>query len=288
MPTPVKKASKAAAKPAVKRQARSSSRPAAIVPVSAEGKYVRMLIYGDPGSGKSVLAGTSPRALMLVNDPDEVSSPALHGSTADRWHVADYADLTDAIEYLRHGGTADYDWVWFDNATLFQEQGMDQIMVDLVARRETRNQFIPDKPEYLENQNRLGTAIRVLKGLPINFGITAHVMRVEDEDGKVVYMPLFQGGQGALSQKICGYMGLVGYMSSVRVRDPKGSKKVIVERRLLTDKRSKYYAKDRYSSSPSGSFVNTTIPDIMKAIGNRRVPVAKKSSSSTTKKRSTT
>lgn len=284
MPKPAKKVAKKTG--AVQRVAKASSRPEAIKPVSAEGKFIRFLLYGEPGCGKSVLAGTSPKALILCNDPDEVSSPALHGSTADRWHVPDYLELTEAIEYLRHGGTNDYDWVWFDNATLFQEQGMDQIMVDLVAAKSHRNQFIPDKPEYLENQNRLGTAIRVLKGLPINLGITAHVMRTEDEDGKVVYQPLFQGGQGAFSQKICGYMGVVAYMSARTVKDEK-TKKVSVERTLLTEKRSKYYAKDRYSSSPTGRFVNPTIPEIVSAIhGKRGGTVAKKSSSITTKKRS--
>lgn len=267
-------------KSAARRAQKVQSRPEAIVPVSAEGAYLRVLVHGEPGVGKSVLAGTCPKALMLVNDPDETSSMAIHGSTADRWHIKDYNDLTDAYEFLSHGGTNDYEWVWIDNGTLIQEQGMDQIMIDLVIAKPHRNQWIPDKAEYMENQSRFGTLIRNFKGLDINLGITAHTMRTEDEDGKVVYLPMFQGGQGAFSQKICGYMGCVFYMQTV-VKDGR-SKRI-----LYTDKRSKFYAKDRYSAL-GGRVENPDFPSIMKKIeaARRHEQAAAKSSSSTTKKRS--
>lgn len=245
--------------PRTGRQARVSDRPAAIMPVSAEGTYIRMLIHGEPGVGKSVLAGRSPNALMLVNDPDETSSMAMHGSTADRWHVQDYGDLTEAYDFLLHGGTNDYDWVWIDNATLVQEQGLDQIMADLVAAKPHRNQFIPDKAEYGENQNRLGTLIRQFKGLPINFGIVAHTERQEDDDGKILYLPMFQGGQGKLSHKICGYMGCVFYMSTALKNGER-------QRVLLTDRRSKYLCKDRYSTYESGRVINPDMPTMLKQI----------------------
>lgn len=266
---------------APRKQARVKDRPEAIIPVGMSDTYLRTLVYGEPGVGKSVLAGTCPKALMLVNDVDEVSSAALHGSTADRWHIRDYNDLTEAIDYLTHGGTEEYEWVWLDNGTLIQEQGMDQIMSDLVLAKPHRNQYIPDKAEYMESQSRFGTAVRLLKNLPINLGITAHAMRTEDDDGKVVYLPMFQGGQGAFSQKICGYMGGVYYMTAVSKKEG-GTK-----RTLYTDKRGKFYAKDRYSAL-GGKLEDPDFPTIIRKIEEARNKgnPSSKSSTRTNKKRS--
>ena len=258
-----------------------ATRPKAIMPVKGSESHYKFMIYGKPGSGKTVLAGTSPNALLLLNDDDEATSADIMGSTADKWVVRDYGDLNEAYEYLRHGGTEGYEWLWLDNATLFQEQGMDQIMLDLVSEKAHRNQFVPDKAEYLENQNRLGTFVRQFKSLPINFGMTAHVMRSEDDDGKVEYLPLFQGGQGALSQKFCGYMGLVGYYTTAR-------KDGQTQRTLITDKRGKYYAKDRYDAF-GGKILEPTIPEMVKAIEAKRATAqpAKPARRRTTKKTTT-
>lgn len=214
-------------------------RPAAIVPLADDNHFINMIVYGEPGVGKSALAGTSSNSLILANDKDETTSAAIRGSKAHKWVISDYDDLTKAVEYLQHEGYRDYDWVWIDNATLFQEQGMSDIMADVVAAKPHRNQWVPDKAEYQINQNHLSDLIRRIKNTPMHFGMTAHSMRMEDEDGKVVYKPRFQGGQGALSDKFCGWMNVVAYMTSVKVEGG-------TRRTLLFEKSGKFYAKDRF------------------------------------------
>lgn len=236
------------------------ARPRAIVPV-AENTFVRWMNYGEPGSGKSKLAGTSPKALILANNKDETVS--MRGSTAQMWHIQDLADATEAYEYLRHEGHKEFDWLWVDNGTLFQEQNMDTIMADLVAAKPHRDKYVPDKAEYMKNQNQVGKLIRDIIHLPMNVGITAHVMNYDDEDTEdpATKMPLFQGGQGAFSQKICGYMNLVTYMG---VRRAKGA----TERYLITEKSAQIYAKDRYMVLPR-RIVNPSVPAIMAVLGDK-------------------
>lgn len=224
------------------------------MPVSSDQSYINMIVYGDPGVGKTVLAGTSPNCLILEGD-DGSESAAIHGSKADKWPMRDWRDMEEAYEYLRHEKHG-YKWVWLDSITLYQERGLDNIMEDLVAKKPHRSLYLPDKGEYGENMRRMAMWVRNMKPLPFNFGITAHAMRTEDDDGKVVYLPAIQGVN--MPQKICGYMGVVGYMT-VRRSNNKD------ERILVTSKTAKYYAKDRFSAL-GGRIINPTVPQIEKLV----------------------
>ncbi len=238
-----------------------ANRPTAIVPVAKiDNPFARLLIYGDPGCGKTPLVGTSPRGLILNADPYGTVSAALTGSKCDRWDVRDHNDLDEAYQFFRHGGCDDYSWVWLDNATLFEERGLDSIMEDLIKSGKThRKVYLPDRPEYGQNQNRIKLWVRGMTDLPINFGITAHVMRVEDEDGNSIMKPSIQGAQGKVSDTVCGYMGMVGYMYQVR-------KDGETRRGLQVFKDSKRVAKDRYGAVPNGKIFNPTIPKLEELI----------------------
>lgn len=207
--------------------------------MGSEDPHHRLMIYGEPGVGKTVFAGTSPKALILTNDDAETISAAAMGSNADVWVCESYSEIDEAWEYLRHEGHKSYDWVWVDNLTLLQDQSMDAIMLELVARNPSRNRWVPDQHEYLVNQNRLSTTVRNFKKLPMNVGFTAHVMKSEDRDGKILYLPMLQGGKGELSQKICGLCNMVGYLAQ---RTKEGKSKRI----LYIEKKGRYLAKGRY------------------------------------------
>lgn len=241
--------------------------------------HVNMMLYGEPGVGKSVFAGTAPNALILANNPDETVS--MVDSDADVWHVPDYHALSDAVEYVWHEGHSDYEWVWFDNGSLFQEQGMDQIMDDAVAAKPHLNRWIPDRPQYLTNQNRLGLMIRRLTMAPINFGMTAHVQRVEDDDGRTILLPAFQGGQGLFAQRLCGYMNVVGYMKAVSSKD--GGEK----RYIYTRKTAKFQAKDRFRAlEPKEE--GLTVPILMQKIGSKGTPPSRAKRTARKRTRKTT
>lgn len=234
------------------------ARPAAIRPMGQEDKHHRMMVYGEPGAGKTVFAASAEKALIVTNDSAETISAAAMGSTADVWVAPTYEDIDQVFEYLRHEGHKEYDWVWIDNITLLQDQAMDRLMEELVAEKPHRNRWVPDQHEYLVNQSRLSTMVRSFKKLPMHVGYTAHVMKTEDNDGKVLYLPMIQGGQGALSQKICGYMNIVGYMQTYRKDDE-------TKRRLLLEKQGKFHAKGRYPGM-QGRLEDPSVPALEKAM----------------------
>lgn len=229
-----------------------------IRPIAMEQRYLNVIIYGDPGVGKTPLIGTTAKGLILDADIG-TESAALQGSKCDVWTVETWQDIFDAYEHLRHGGVDDYDWVWLDSATLMQEAGMDDIMEDVVANKPHRDPDVPDRHEYLKNQQRILKFVRHMKGLPINFGMTAHPMRIEDDDGEVTYMPMITGKQGGLSKQICGYMNVVGHLRIVESKKSGQTHQV-----LATKRRGKYYAKDRFGVI--GEMKDPTIPKLMSKV----------------------
>lgn len=249
------------------------ARPRAIVPVSTERNFLRICIYGKPDAGKTVLAGTSPKCLILANDVDEVASAARFGSKADMWHVPDWDEMEKAAEWVRLEGVNEYEFVWVDNGTLFQDQGLEDTLLNAKQVLEGRqSKWVPDRPQYLVNQNRLAALIRLFKSMPIHFGITAHEMRVEYADGTEELMPAFPGTAGQYAQKICGYMNVIGHLES---RWLKGG---IYEANLRVRHKTGVMAKDRYHAlgiSVKNPNIETMIADIRKVLptlGQRVAP----------------
>ncbi len=236
-------------------------RPQAIVPVSQENNYIRWLLYGDPGCGKTVFISKNPRTLILDGDGgDATASAKIQGSTAHKWKMEDWDDMNEAYEYVRHQGCKDYDWVWLDSVTLFQETGLYDIMQNLVVVKHHRKVYLPDKGEYGENMTRLTQWVRAMKAVDINFGITAHVLRVESEDEPPINMPFVQGRN--MPTKISGHMGLVTYMGVRRLEAG------AIERFLLPQKTAKFYGKDRYDALGK-RVVNPNIVECVKKVQAR-------------------
>lgn len=234
------------------------ARPRAIKPIKRTENFINWCNYGEPGVGKSVLAGSSPKALILANDSDEISSPAEWGSNADVWVLSTLEDFVEAYEYMRMEGCQKYEWVWLDNLTLHQDQFMDALMEELVKRKPNRSRWVPDMYEYLVVQNQVATYVRYFKALPVHFGWTAHVMSAEDNTGNDVFLPMIQGKQGEVSQKLCGYMNLVSYMKVVK----KGGKE---QRKIYFNKRGSFYAKSRFRGL-QGEMSDPTVTKVMDAV----------------------
>lgn len=245
-----------------------AGKPEAIKPL-ADGlsRYGRWMIYGDPGVGKTPLAATAPNALILDADHG-LESAVMEGAGGETWQIDDYNDATEAMEYLRHGGHKSYEFIVLDSGTIFQERGMDHIMADLVAAKPHRVEWLPDKGEFYQNQQRTSKFIKDLVSLPVNVIVTAHTMMGDRElaDGSVTtwMMPSFQGRGIGLSIKICTYMSIVAHLHTVPSKKKPGNEYPV----LSTRRKDGWYAKDRYGVI--GTMARPTIPKIVQAIEAKR------------------
>lgn len=277
MPTPPAKKSaspvKAAAKkvPAAKRASGAPAimartpgpapaKPPQIVPIgTGTGEYPRILIYGEPGTFKTLLTDSAPNALMLEADHGDTSAWRM-GSTNEKWTIDDWEDATDALSWLYMGGYKHYEWLSLDTITMFQDSGLFNIMDDLVAdpSKGHRKVWAPDKGEYGQNMNRLNRYVRDLVRLPIPVICTAHMMWESDQEGEYRFMPAVQGKN--MSPKICAYFDLIGHMS-IKVVD--GAERPV----FSTLKEEKFYTKDRFMVI--GRMVDPTVPKILERMSHR-------------------
>lgn len=219
------------------------------------GKKIKILVYGIPGAGKSVLAGTSPGRVLILRPPTDHLDSLPAGSAVDEWVMSDWDDMTEATEYLRHEGGKDYDWVWVDSISLLQDHTLDHVWADAVARKPTRAEYGVDKGEYGINMSRLGEWFRHVVGADqFNFGVTAHPFETVDLESEPVMMPWVQGKQ--MSEKICGYMNVVGRLF---VKDGK--------RILETEHKGLYWAKDQLGI---GRVLEPTMPKVLAKVSKAK------------------
>ena len=246
------------------------ARPRSIHAIAdAELSTINLLIYGHPGEGKTPLWGTGGERLLLMDSDNGYESAIAAGSKAHRAPATTYNEMEELYDYMKNGGGCDdFDWVVWDSLTLFQDRSMmDDLMEDAHASNENQDRWVPSKRQYFIDHNRIGSLVRQFVALPINFGISCHVMVDTDpSDGQTIWMPAVQGKN--MASKVSGYMNVVALLGTIQP-DLKKDPKAKPVKRLLTAREGKFYARDRFGAL--GHHVdNPTIPGITERINEYR------------------
>ena len=255
---------------------------------------IQMLVHGPPGIGKTSLIGTGGKdyKTLIIRPPTDHTDPIL-GSGCKEWVVKFWEEmLEDVIPYLQHEGE-EWDWVWLDSVSAWQQFGLDDIWQQTIDRRPDRKNGPIDKGEYGLNMTRILQWIRIVSGISMtgafHFGITAWSEELWDETKqRDILKPWVQGKM--MSDSVMGYMNLVAYMEQIK------GKRVL--RFDLTDD---YYGKDQFSPKggpyafPNARLREPTMPKIMTACeavraaksngGVRRRKSSSKKSTSTKRRR---
>lgn len=211
------------------------------------------LVYSDPGTGKTVLGGTTPDALIIATEGGTISAKR-HGSTADVARPATWNEFYELVRWGKNDGDPDHKWWVIDTLTEAQSMLMTQLLVDGKAQRASRDLDKPELQDWGIYQNRFKRVVKALNSMPMNILYLAHSMADEDEEGEPIVLPAIGGKNGTndpttMSKWVCGTQEFYGHL---KVRKVEGKE----VRRLILKRSGPYFGKDRYGIAGRNGYID--------------------------------
>jgi hypothetical protein len=270
--------------------------------------YVKLLVYGAIGTGKTRLAATAPNVLFGNSESGTLS---ISGKDIDAYDIDSFLDLNDLAEFLQEhcilrdklrrgikvGASAKqlnavkdqiwnlahtqdeprngveptlYDSVVIDSLTDLQKKSLDEIMND--AKRLEKHD--PDKAnleDYGKNTTQVRRVCRFFRDLPMNVTFVCLPADDKEDSGEPIVRPLLTP---KLAEEVMGYVDVVGYLFVKKAKDE--NDKIILQRRLLVQQYDKFRAKIRVPEGvePPMTIIDPTFQKIYDVvIGESRLSI---------------
>lgn len=147
-----------------------------------ENMHVKTLIYGAPGTGKTVFAGSFPKPCIIDCENGWKSIMAVHGYTPSVVSVKNKEDLVNAYKELE-SGEHDFQTVIIDSLTDLNQY----ITNDVLARNPTRRRDSKDVPamlDYNEAGRIMEKMIYLFRDLPMHVVFIAGERSFGGTDGQ--------------------------------------------------------------------------------------------------------
>jgi len=187
-------------------------------PLQEESVYLKMLYYGEPGSGKTTNAAHMAKAgkVVFVDTEQGLDGRALKSLDVPIENIEVLADVSyDGLETL----------FWKLREILSKDpSAYAGVVIDTFGELQAKmleedagGKFLYSQQDYGINTAKLRLLMRKFRDLPCHVVFTAHIRRDEDkDDGSVRYGPSMTPGAGG---SLLGYCNLTCYCSETGVSE---------------------------------------------------------------------
>lgn len=223
--------------------------------------HLKMLIYGDPGVGKTTLAATALNhpamaevlvlniegGIMSVVEANEVGL----ASTPMVKDISTLAELEQVFWYLRTEQHS-FRTLVIDSYSELTKLSLDAIVAREIETNAKRRHTNIDEvwlDDYGTMTKQMRRITRQIRDLPMHVILTCHAAASQDKDKNEQIGPSLTA---KLRESVIGYMDVVAYMYT-RVEEDGETKKIV--RGVLTQPFGKWIAKDRSPGGRIGMFI---------------------------------
>lgn len=231
-------------------------------------KWLNMLIYGDPGAGKTYLGGTAEDSPLtspvLFIDIDGGVMTIRHRRGIQVVEVRDTDDLIKKFDLIHSSIDTATDTLPFkvccvDSLTELQKMDMKFIMnVAPGVEKGIQDPSVPSQREWAISQDHIRKIVRGFKDLPCHTIFTAHSSEKPDTKNRMTIGPDLPG---KLRNQIAGFVDVLGYLYATEMDGE-------IVRKVQFAKTDTVLAKDRLGVL-GDVVINPTIPMLVEKIGEK-------------------
>jgi hypothetical protein len=212
-------------------------------------QYVNLLVYGEPGVGKTRLAGSAcvvpeMAPVLLLDFEGGTLSLARDYGAVNVVRVQSWQKVADLYNQLYDKNP--FKTIVLDSLSETQKFAMGQIMQDVLAKDSSRDPDVPSVREWGKSSEQIRRLVRALRDLPCNTIFTA--LTSEDKDERTGTMKTRPGLPGKLKGEIAGFVDIVLYLYKKEIR---AQGEITVHTLGLTEGTERQVAKDRSGTLPT-------------------------------------
>jgi hypothetical protein len=207
----------------------------------------RFLFYGRSGAGKTRLAATAPK-LLLIDINERGTKSVRRDLNPHVLQCSLWGEVQDAYWYL-HSGEHDFEAFAIDGVTSLQNLCLKFVLGDEVARDASRDPDMPTRTVWGKSGELMKTTITNFRNLPMTAIFTAlQRTRQVGEDEDISDMIISPACSPSVGGHLEAAVDLIGHLSTREVkvkRKGEDTVRTVVRRRLLTGPSERYVTKDR-------------------------------------------